>query len=227
MNHLSPNAQYNLARSSSLPVRIAARARRRMYEQFLRRAIPLEMDTILDVGVTSDESYEASNYLELWYPHKNRITAVGLDEDSTLPVRFPGLKYQRADGCDLPFPDGSFDIVHSSAVIEHVGNDLKQQQFLTELVRVARRAVFVTTPNRWFPVEFHSLLPVLHWLPPDAFRSMLRGTRYDFFSHVENLNLLDRAKLRDCCASFTQNMVVIESIKLLGWPSNLLLTICK
>ncbi len=227
MNHLSPNAQYNLARSSSLPVRIAARARRRMYEQFLRRAVPLEMDTILDVGVTSDESYEASNYLELWYPHKNRITAVGLDEESSLPLRFPGIKYLKADGCDLPFPDGSFDVVHSSAVIEHVGNDLQQQRFLAELVRVARRAVFVTTPNRWFPVEFHSLLPVLHWLPPDAFRSMLRGTRYDFFSHVENLNLLDRAKLRDCCASFTQDTVVIESIKLLGWPSNLLLTICK
>jgi len=31
-------------------------------------------------------------------------------------------------------------------------------------VRVGR-AGFVTTPNRWFPIETHCKLPVLHWLP--------------------------------------------------------------
>ena len=27
------------------------------------------------------------------------------------------------------------------------------------------RRVFVTTPNRWFPVELHTRLPLVHWLP--------------------------------------------------------------
>jgi hypothetical protein len=31
-------------------------------------------------------------------------------------------------------------------------------------VRVGQ-AVFLTTPNRWFPVEVHTRLPVVHWLP--------------------------------------------------------------
>jgi hypothetical protein len=31
------------------------------------------------------------------------------------------MKFRRADGRDLPFPDRSFDFAHSSAVIEHVG----------------------------------------------------------------------------------------------------------
>lgn len=225
-NH-SPNAQYNLAKAESLPVRIAAKARRRMYEVFLRRVKPLMAETLLDVGVTSDESYEASNYLELWYPYKGRITAVGLDEESTLPDRFPGMKYVRADGCQLPFANDSFDIVHSSAVLEHVGSDLNQQRFLAELIRVARRAVFITTPNRWFPIEFHSLLPIVHWLPPRVFRSILRGTRYDFFSREENLNLLDRSKMVELCAGVSECNIEIESIKLLGWPSNLLLTLRK
>ena len=29
-------------------------------------------------------------------------------------------------------------------------------------------SVFVTTPNRWFPLEVHTLLPFVHWLPGRA-----------------------------------------------------------
>jgi hypothetical protein len=25
--------------------------------------------------------------------------------------------------------------------------------------------VFLTTPNRWFPIEVHTRLPLVHWLP--------------------------------------------------------------
>ena len=27
------------------------------------------------------------------------------------------------------------------------------------------KAGFVTTPNRWFPIESHTRLPLVHWLP--------------------------------------------------------------
>ena len=79
---------------------------------------------------------------------------------------------------DLPFEDRSMDYVHSSAVWEHVGNSENQQQMLDECLRVARKGVFLTTPNRWFPIEFHTQIPLLHWLPRNVFRSFLRGTRY-------------------------------------------------
>ena len=71
----------------------------------------------------------------------------------------------RADGRDLPFADGEFELGFSNAVIEHVaGGRGGQQQFIGELCRVAER-VFVTTPNRWFPLDPHTLLPFAHWLP--------------------------------------------------------------
>jgi hypothetical protein len=38
---------------------------------------------------------------------------------------------------------------------------------VAEAVRVSSR-VFLTTPNRWFPVELHTRLPLVHWLPRPA-----------------------------------------------------------
>lgn len=222
-----PNAQYNLAAPRSLAVKIAAHARRRMYMHFLHRTSVRPEETLLDVGVTSDQTYEASNYVECWYPYKNKITAVGLDDASFLETLFPGISYRKADGRELPFADASFDVVHSSAVLEHVGSSVDQQRFISELVRVARRSVFLTTPNRWFPIEFHSLLPLVHWLPPSTFRGLLRGTRYDFFSRAENLNLVGRAEIRKLCIRLTGCAVVIDSLRLLGLTSNLMVTIHK
>jgi ubiquinone/menaquinone biosynthesis C-methylase UbiE len=222
-----PNAQYNFAKPDSLAVRVAAYARRRMYERFLSDAAVQPSETLLDVGVTSDQTYEASNYVEAWYPHKDKITAVGLDDATFLEIRFPGLTYRKADGRNLPFLPNSFDVVHSSAVLEHVGSFDEQRRFLEELVRVARRVVFLTTPNRWYPVEFHSLLPLVHWLPKPWFRRLLRGTKYHFFSLEENLNLLDRAEIGRLCRGLDAERVNISSQRLLGWPSNLLITIEK
>lgn len=49
------------------------------------------------------------------------------------------------DGKTIPFPDKSFDVVTCVEVIEHVPD---YEGFLRELARVARRVVFLTTPNR-------------------------------------------------------------------------------
>jgi 2-polyprenyl-3-methyl-5-hydroxy-6-metoxy-1,4-benzoquinol methylase len=127
----------------------------------------------------------------------------------------------------LPFAADSFDVVHSSAVLEHVGSAENQRRFIAELTRVAKRVVFLTTPNRWFPVEFHSVLPLVHWLPKPWFRRLLRGTRYEFFSLEENLNLLDRKEILQLCANLNVPSVMVESQRLLGLASNLLVTIEK
>jgi hypothetical protein len=221
------NAQYNVAKPGSLPQRITAGMRQVMYERFLAETAIAPDDTLLDVGATSDRVYAFSNYVAAWYPHKAKITAVGIDDASFLEELHPGLTFQHADGCDLPFADGSFDVVHSSAVLEHVGSRERQKTFIRELARVARRAAFITTPNRWFPVEVHTVLPLVHWLPPAAFRAILAALGHQLLSREENLNLVGAGDLRRMCRELGIARAEVSSSRLLGWPSNLLLIIRK
>jgi hypothetical protein len=223
MASITPNRQYNVAAPDSLAVRIATWQRRAMYARFVEDCGVTSGDSILDVGVTSDRSYASSNYLEAWHPRKDRITAVGLDDASFLEVQYPGVKFVYADGLKLPFTDRSFDFVHSSAVLEHVGAASTQAAYVRECFRVARKAVFLTTPNRWFPVEFHTLLPLVHWLPKGSFRWLLRHVGMDFFADESNLNLLSRRELQRLVAEYDDFNLSVSSVALLGWPSNLLL----
>jgi hypothetical protein len=221
------NAQYNVAKPGSAPQRITGLMRREMYNRFLRSVRPTPQDTILDVGATSDQVYDFSNYLEAWYPHKSNITAVGIDDAQFLEQLYPGITFRKADGRDLPFADGAFDVVHSSAVLEHVGSRANQLQFIRELHRVARRAVFITTPNRWFPVEVHTVLPVVHWLPASWFRAILRSLGHEMLSREENLNLAGAGDLRRMCRRMGVVDPEIDKLRLWGLASNLLLTIRK
>lgn len=220
----SVNRAYNVARPDSLAVRLAGRQRRAMYGAFLARSEVEAGDTILDVGVTSDRSYDSSNYLETWYSDKGAIVAVGIDDAAFLETLYPGLRFVAASGLALPFTDLSFDVVHCSAVIEHVGSFEHQCRLVAECCRVARRAVFMTTPNRWFPIEVHTVLPVVHWLPKPAFRALMRATGRAFFADEANLNLMSARDLAAAAARVTDFCADVTTVTLAGWPSNLLLS---
>jgi SAM-dependent methyltransferase len=149
---------------------VSLRSRERKLELLFELLAPGPDTSVLDVGVT-DAPFgggSSDNFLEALYPWPERITAVGNTELDMFAAAFPRVRAVRADGRDLPFGDGEFDVGFSNAVVEHVaGGREGQRRFVHELCRVARR-VFVTTPNRWFPVEVHTLLPFVHWLPAPA-----------------------------------------------------------
>jgi 2-polyprenyl-3-methyl-5-hydroxy-6-metoxy-1,4-benzoquinol methylase len=153
-----------------LAARVSMWNRTRKMELFLRAVAPTAETRVLDVGAgdtgfATEPGLAAShNFFEAMYPWPERITAVS---DVPLPhfaEEFPQVETVTADGRELPFPDGAFDVAFSNAVVEHVGGREDQRRFVHELCRVARR-VFVSTPNRWFPVETHTLVPLAHWLP--------------------------------------------------------------
>ncbi len=89
-----------------------------------------------------------------------------LDVTGTDRVDRPGYPgpFVLADGRRLPFGDREFDVAYSNSVIEHVVGPSDRRALAAELARVGGR-YFVQTPSRWFPVEPHALLPLVHWLP--------------------------------------------------------------
>jgi hypothetical protein len=222
----TPNSQYNVAQPGSLPVRIAAAQRRRVFSDFVTKCKVTDADTVLDVGVTSDQTYESSNYIEAWLDNKSRITALGLDDASFLQTKYPGLKFVLGTGLDLPFESQTFDVVHASAVLEHVGSFENQVRFINECARVARRAFYLTTPNRFYPIEFHTVLPLVHWLPKPWFRQLMRATGRTFFASEDNLNLMSIQDVRRAAHKADPDGdfdFTIKTVKLLGIGSNILL----
>ena len=148
------------ARSISEYVLIAARDC--IYEDFIAHSRPRASDKILDVGV-SDIVSEAANLVERKYPYPDRITAAGLGAAGEFRETFPKVTYTQIEANrPLPFPDKHFDIATSNAVLEHVGSRANQALFVREMIRVAHR-VFISVPNRWFPVEHHTGIPLAHY----------------------------------------------------------------
>lgn len=86
-------------------------------------------------------------------------TVVGVDLHEKVNLPWP---YVRGSGLSMPVRDGSFDVVLSNAVIEHVGGRPEQEVFVAEHLRAGRRWI-ITTPNRWFPLEPHTGVFLRHW----------------------------------------------------------------
>jgi SAM-dependent methyltransferase len=69
----------------------------------------------------------------------------------------------------LPWDAGAFDLVLVVGVVEHLPARHRRAQ-VDEYYRVLARGGHIAvldTPNRWFPLETHSVgLPLVQWLPP-------------------------------------------------------------
>jgi SAM-dependent methyltransferase len=116
-----------------------------------------------------------------------------------------------ADG-KLPFPNGFFDVVFCSSVIEHVTvpkdevwlhrDELfarkaiaHQRAFADEILRIAK-SYWVQTPARSFFLETHCCLPFVGWLPRSAQLTILRLTsRIRPTRHPPDYHLLTRGHM--------------------------------
>ncbi|MEI9897152.1 MAG: hypothetical protein WDN28_25640 [Chthoniobacter sp.] len=94
------------------------------------------------------------------------------------------------------FADNTFDLVYSNAVLEHAGRPGAAALFPRRIVPRGAAAICSRCRIDFFPVEHHHL-PSHGSLPSKpTFRRLLRGTRYDVWSHEENLNYISAAQLR-------------------------------
>lgn len=172
---------------------ISKKNREMKYRTFMKRFCPTAADKVLDVGAIENEHSPVCNFLEKKYPWQENITVLGVDKYSDFKKRYPAIKVFTYDGSQFPFEDKSFDICWSNAVLEHVGDRASQLFFINEIARVSKRA-YLTTPNKYFPIEVHTRIPLLHYLPKKLFDKFLTaiGKRWATGNYM---NLLTRKQL--------------------------------
>lgn len=110
------------------------------------------------------------------------------------------------DARSMPqFTDGQFDIVFSNSVIEHVGDWSQQWRMASEIRRVGKR-FFVQTPNKFFPIEPHFLVPGFQFLPLSIRVAMVRRWKLGWWpripdkaaaqKEVESIRLLTKSEVQ-------------------------------
>ncbi len=207
----------------SIANKISAKNRARKFDIFKQNIYFDEKINILDVGFNDTEYSNVDNYLEKNYPYQQNITALGIGSKENFIKKYPKVNAVLYDGTTFPFPDKTFDICWSNAVIEHVGDFEKQLFFLCEMNRVAKK-VFFTTPNKYFPVEVHTRTPFLHIISKNLFEKYLifigkkwaTGNYMNLLSKKLLIKLLQNAKI--------ENFRIISN-KLLGFTLDFVIII--
>lgn len=134
---------------------------------------------LLDVGCSDGSVLQ---YLCEKFPN---YIGVDIDEVALSICRKRGLKVQKIDD-KLPFPDRTFDIVTNDVVLEHVKDP---HLLLMEICRVLKPdgILYITTANKYYPIEPHFYLPFLSYLPKKIANWYLKFMKID--SNYDDINL--------------------------------------
>jgi ubiquinone/menaquinone biosynthesis C-methylase UbiE len=178
---------------------------------------PSENSEVLDLGVTSENEVGA-NFFDYKYPFLSKLTCIGMQDAHRLCADLPNITFIKLEGLGLPFIDKQFDILHCNAVIEHVGSRKNQEEFINEIIRVSK-SFYITTPNRWFSIEMHTHIPLIHYFPKNFFRWILNLIGEKFYSSEENLNLLTVTEIIDFLPKNTY--IKTDFVKCFDFNSNI------
>jgi hypothetical protein len=209
---------------SKLRSKASKYARTKMYNTFIALADTTDVTSILDMGVSPEHTSPEANFLEKLYPYTQNITMSSIEDAKNLEQVFVGATFVQYNGGAFPFESKQFDICFSSAVLEHVGDRDRQAFFISECIRVAKK-VYLTTPNRFFPIEMHTMLPLIHWLPQSLHQRLLSLLKMEHWSKTENLNLLTKKTLYSLIPEQYKGQCKIYYNRFLGIASNLVIVI--
>jgi hypothetical protein len=96
-----------------------------------------------------DEAFTTFSGGEEAYTGKNAHRRLKINASNTRPVQ---------ENIKLPFDDEAVDWVACYDLLENFLSFERQVRLLRELLRIAKKGVFVSTPNRWHPLS--------NWLRP-------------------------------------------------------------
>lgn len=136
--------------------------------ELIRRYTHLEGAHILDVGCG------LGLYVRQFRTLSPNVWGVDIDAEKVAEAgrELPNISQATAEV--LPFPDGTFDVLLSHEVLEHVDDDRQAVREAYRVLRAGGRLV-VFAPNRWYPFETHGFfwrgryhfgnIPLINYLP--------------------------------------------------------------
>jgi len=147
-------------------------------------------------GVILENGCGLGLYLEHLAPLGGRLIGLEFELDRAREAKATSNLILGGAGENLPFPAGSFDLILSNEVIEHVLDD---QKAIEEMVRTLKPGgrIVIFCPNRWYPFETHGI----YWQGEYHFGNKLfinylpRTTRDKLAPHVRVYSQRDLQRL--------------------------------
>ena len=182
----------------------------------------IEIHDALDIGTTSDAKNASSNTVI-----ENIKNVQSFKSISNQVVNSNFFSKILKKSITLQFSEDelhkfSSDLVISNATIEHVGSALKQKKMIENIIKLTKKIFVITTPNRFYPIELHTKIPLIHWFPKPIYRKILKFLGLSFYANEENLNLLGIRELE----GMLDNQKItyeIKFLKLLFFKSNIII----
>ena len=125
-------------------------------------------------GLLLENGCGVGMYVEHLAQYGGRVIGLEYDYERAAESRQRSPEIVIAAGEGLPFPDGTFDLILSHEVLEHVQDDRFSVSEMARVLRAGGRAV-VFVPNRGYPFETHGIywrgryhfgnIPLVNYLP--------------------------------------------------------------
>ena len=157
---------------------------------------------VLDIGSTNDNDHHSSNYI---IKNLNKFNSYKSISDQKIQTTFFDKCLNKSiieDFSKEELEEYSSDLVISNATIEHVGSYDNQFKMLNNIIKLSKKYFIIITPNRFHPIELHTKLPFIHWLPKKIHRILLKLIGFESLSKEENLNLMSKTDLLSMIKNF-------------------------
>lgn len=183
----------------------------------------IKIKNILDIG-SADENSKIANYVVKNLNISKKINSITNKKIISNLFNKILIKSITKDFNNNQIIRYRADLVISNATIEHVGKFNNQKKMLINIGKLTKKIFFLITPYRFFPIEVHTKIPLLHFLPKHIFRKILKILKLNFYSKEENLNLLSICDIRKISYNLKKKFILkIIYVRTFFFISNIIL----